>query len=77
MIHETPIPEYLQDDKLPWMQWANYKGDDCVACVNYEKSISCGRPIIDISYCMTKAMNNNVMFSVNFDPEHFTKSKLE
>lgn len=77
MIHETPIPEYLQDEKLPWMIWVNYKGEDCVACVNYEKSIACGRPIIDISYCMTKAMNNNVMFSVNFNTDHFTKSKLE
>lgn len=71
------IPDYLKNDNLPWMKWVEYKGEDCVACVNYKKSIACHRPIIDISYCMTKAMNNNVMYSVNYNPEHFKKSGLE
>lgn len=74
---ETKIPDFLRNDKLPWMKWVMYKGEDVVACVNYTKSIACNRPIVDISYCMTKALNCNVMFSVNWKEEDFKKSKLE
>lgn len=73
---DTKLPEYLNNDLLPWMIWVKYKDEDCVACVNVEKSLACNRPIIDISYCMTKAHNGNIMFSVNFIEDHFKPSKL-
>lgn len=76
-MNEIDLPEYLQDDGLPWMKWVRYNGEECVATVNYQKSINCRRPIIDIFYCMTEAMNDRVIKSVNFDPTKFTKSLID
>lgn len=73
---EIELPEYLKDEGLPWMQWVKYKGQECVASVNYQKSVNARRPIIDIHYCMTKAHNGIVERSVNFNPLHFKKSEL-
>lgn len=64
------VPEWLI--VVPyWMNWVYYKGDKCVASVNYEKSLRAHRPIMDIHYCMTRAMNNIVERTVNWNPEHF------
>lgn len=70
------LPKYLENEALPWMIWIHYKGEECVACVNYERSLKAKRPMIDISYCMTKALNNIVLQTVAFNPKHFAKSKL-
>jgi len=74
---EIELPAYLQNPALPWMKWIKFKGEDCVGCVNYERSLKAKRAMIDISYCMTKAHCCNVLYTVAFNPKHFSKSKLE
>jgi hypothetical protein len=65
------LPKFLQDERLPWMSWINYKGVNCVADVDLEKSERAHRPIINIHYCMTKAHNGIIERTVNFKPELF------
>lgn len=60
-----------------WMNWVTYKGEVCVCSVNYDKSLRAHRPIMDIHYCMTKALNNVVMKSVNWNLEHFKAHKFD
>jgi hypothetical protein len=67
------VPEFLRDDRIPIMEWVKYKGEVCVADLDYEKSIKAHRPLINIHYCMTKAHNGTVIKTVNFKPEHFQK----
>jgi len=76
MESKLDIPEFLQDDRLPWLKWVQYKGKECVADVDYQKSIKAHRPIINIHYCMTKAMNGKIEKTVNFNPDFFKPSKL-
>jgi len=73
---QIDIPSFLQDDRLPWMKWVQYKGVEVVADVDYEKSIRAHRPIINIHYCMTEAFNGCILESVNFKPELFQASRL-
>ena len=73
---EIGLPKYLENPDLPWMKWICYKGEDCVGLVNIERSLKAKRPMIDIHYCMTKAMNNIVERTVAFNPKHFSKSRL-
>lgn len=68
---EVHLPKYLQDDRLPVLEWVNYKGEDCVADIDYGKSMRAHRPIINIFYCMTKACNGNILKTVNFNPVLF------
>lgn len=76
MKTENQLPKYLQSDELPWMKWVCYKGEDFFACVNLEKSLAAHRPIVDLHFCVTKALNNCVLSSVNFKKELFTESHL-
>lgn len=74
---EMEIPKILKP--LPvWMfgEWVEYKGETYFAMVDVQKSLACHRPIVDLSYCATRAMNNVVLRSVNYKAEHFKKSKL-
>lgn len=67
------VPPFLRDDQIPIMEWVKYKGEVCVADLNYEKSIKAKRPLINIHYCMTKAHNGVIIETVNFKPEDFKK----
>jgi hypothetical protein len=73
---DVEIPDYLKDDRIPWMKWVKYKGETCVADIDFMKSIKAHRPIVNIHYCMTEAYNGIILQTVNFVPEHFTKSEL-
>jgi len=73
---EVILPKYLENPSLPWMIWIRYKGEECVGLVNIERSLKAKRPMIDIHYCMTKALNNIVEKTVAYNPKHFAKSKL-
>ncbi len=68
------IPKNLFD--VPMMDWMVYEGDHYVVSLNLEKSLKCHRPIVDIHHCMTKALNNCVLKSVNYKPELFKESPL-
>lgn len=64
-------------DRMPFvLDWVNYKGEDCVAEINIEATIKANRPMIDISYCMTKALNGVVLKTVRWDKKKFKPSRL-
>jgi len=63
--------------KLPFtFDWVNYKGEDVVAQINIEASIKAKKPMFDISYCMTKALNQVIMFTAQYDKNKFKPSSL-
>ena len=58
------------------VDWVEYKGEVVFAAVDYEKSVACGRPIIEVSYCATQWLNRNIMGCHNYSPETFKKCKI-
>lgn len=58
-------------------QWLDYKGETYFGILNYELSITARRPMIDLSYCATRAFNGIVIKTVAYDKNKFAKSKLE
>lgn len=56
--------------------WVNYKGEDVVIMPNYEATKKARKPMVDVSYCMTKALNGSVLKTVQYDKSIFLKSKL-
>jgi hypothetical protein len=69
------IPKFIIDCPVVF-DWVNYKGEDVFGVLNYERSVKAKRPMIDICYCATKAMDNNVMETVQYNKKHFKPSKL-
>jgi hypothetical protein len=64
-------------ERLPVLyDWAEYKGETYFVCANPEASERAGKPMMDICYCATEALNNNVLFTVQFDKSKFSKSRL-
>jgi len=62
---------------LPFaIDWVKFKGVDMVAAINFEATKKAGRPMLDMSYCMTQSMNNNVLFTTQFDKNKFHPSPL-
>lgn len=63
--------------RLPFsIDWIDFKGETVVAQTNYEASKKAGKPMMDISYCMTRALNQNIMYTVQFDKNKFKPSRL-
>ena len=58
------------------MDWVNYKGQDVVIQWNYEATKKARKPMVDLSYCMTKALNQLVLKTVQWDKSKFSPSKL-
>lgn len=68
--------EFRLLDKLPiCMDWVKFKGEDVVAIWNFEATGKAGRPMVDIAYCMTKALNGVFFKTVRWD-KRFSPSKL-
>ncbi len=63
--------------KLPFiLDWVNFKGENVVAQINIEASIKAKKPMFDISYCMTKALNQVINYTVQYDKNKFKPSHL-
>lgn len=63
--------------KLPFaVDWVEYKGETVVAQFNYEASQKAKRPMVDISYCMTRALNQTILFTCQWDKNKFKPSRL-
>lgn len=63
--------------KLPIaFDWVVFKGDTVFAGVNYPETERVGRPMVDIYYCATQAMNGNVLKTVQWDKSKFKPSPL-
>lgn len=61
-------------DRLPGCcitEWCKYKGETYVAQFNLEASMKAGKPMLDLSYCMTQALNQNVLLTVQYDAKKF------
>lgn len=61
-------------DKLPdyvITEWCKYKGTTYVSQFNLEASMKAGKPMLDLSYCMTQALNQNVLLTVQYDAKKF------
>lgn len=63
--------------KLPVVSdWIEYKGEIYYMIINYEETERVGRPMVDLSYCATKALNNIVLKTVQWDKSKFKPSHL-
>jgi hypothetical protein len=69
------IPQFIWNCPV-FYDWTEYKGETYFAILNYERSITARRPMIDLCYCATKAMNGIVEKTVQYSKKHFKKSKL-
>ena len=76
---ETEIPAKMKrmSEKLPFVfDWCEYKGETYFAGFNYEASEKAGKPMFDMFYCATRALNHVVLFTAQFDKSKFKRSKL-
>lgn len=76
---EADIPDFIKRmvDRLPLIfDWVEYKGETVFVGFNYETSEKAGRPMMDIFYCATRALNHMVLFTTQWDKSKFKPSKL-
>lgn len=76
---ESDIPEPMKKMlyKLPVIfDWVEFKGETVFAGVNYERSLKAHRPMMDIFYCATRALNHVVLFTTQWDKRKFAPSRL-
>jgi hypothetical protein len=52
--------------------WYNYKGETYFVSVNREATEKAGKPMMDLHYCATKALNGIVEKTVRFDKKKFS-----
>jgi hypothetical protein len=67
----------LMMDRLPSYcitEWCKYKGITYVAQFNLEASMKAGKPMLDLSYCMTQALNQNILLTVQYDKSKFAEA---
>ncbi len=63
--------------KLPIVfDWVNFKGETVFAQINYQATQKSGKPMMDISYCATRALNQTILFTTQWDKKKFTPSHL-
>lgn len=75
----TEEAQQLFIDHLPsWccFEWCRYKGEEIVSFPNLDATIEKGRMMLDLSYCMTEAYNENVLCTVPYSKKHFQPSLL-
>jgi len=70
-------------DVPPWIlncpviaDWCEYKGETYFGMLNYEASLKARKPMIDLSYCATRAFNGIVLLTVQYDKKKFSASPL-
>lgn len=56
--------------------WVTHKGEDVVIMPNYEATVKANKPMVDVSHCMTKALNGIVLYTTQYNKKKFGKSKL-
>lgn len=58
--------------RLPFaFDWVYFKGEQVFASINYDRTVKARKPMIDISYCATQALNNIVLYTVQYDKNKF------
>jgi len=66
------VPNWLKDCPLVY-DWCNYNGKIYFASLNYEESEIANKPIFDLAYCATKAMNGIYIMRRQWNPKKFKK----
>ena len=69
------VPEYIWNCPIVF-DWLEFKGETYFGSLNYDRSIAANRPMIDLSYCATRACNGIVLKTVAYSKKHFKESKL-
>lgn len=69
-LHTVETPEWLSNCPLVF-DWCEYKGETYFGAINYERSIKAKRPMIDLSYCATKALNCVILKTVAWNNKKF------
>ena len=75
-VVSSTIPKWIWKCPIS-ANWLEYKGETYFGMLNYERSVAARRPMIDLSYCATRAFNGVVMKTVAYDRNKFNKSKLD
>jgi hypothetical protein len=75
-IDETdPVTKMLM--RLPVVfDWVEFKGETVFIGANYEATKKAKKPMVDIFYCATQALNHNVLFTTQWDKKNFKPSEL-
>jgi len=56
--------------------WVEFKGETVFIGVNYERTAKAKKPMVDVFYCATKALNDVVLFTTQWDKSKFKPSRL-
>lgn len=78
-LFEAELPPKIKrmTEKLPFIfDWVEFNGETMFAGFNYDASLKAGKPMFDIYYCATRALNDVVLFTTQFDKNKFKPSKL-
>jgi hypothetical protein len=56
--------------------WVEFKGKTVFMGVNYDASRKAKKPMVDIFYCATRALNDVILFTTQWDKNKFKPSHL-
>lgn len=56
--------------------WVEFKGETVFVGVNIDATKKAGKPMVDVFYCATQALNDNVLFTTQWDKNKFKPSHL-
>jgi hypothetical protein len=73
-MEEMELPAWLKPEVIVY-DWCKYRGEIYFAVLNWEESDKRNKPVIDLAYCATKAMNGifimQRVWNKNFQPHKF------
>jgi hypothetical protein len=73
-VGDNPIDKMLL--KLPVVfDWWDYKGERVFVGINYEATKKARKPMMNIYYCATRALNDVVLKTVQYDKNKFSPPK--
>jgi NAD-dependent DNA ligase len=55
-------------------EWIEYKGEVFVSQLNFEATAKARKPMFDLSYCMTRALNDCILHTVQYDKNKFKRT---
>ncbi len=77
MTGETKLSVTNMLLRLPIVfDWVKFKGETVFMGINYERTIKSKKPMVDIFYCATEALNDKVLFTTQWDKNKFAPSHL-
>lgn len=71
-MNNIEIPDWIVDCPLV-SGWCRYNGRIYYADLNYEESKKVNKPVFDLAYCATKAMNGIYLLQRQWDKNKFRR----